>query len=74
MKEFNYAVTIKTFFFTFLIKFKNVSSFCAILGGSENDMRFVYCAACVCYMLQDWSGMNIELAENFILNSLVSTE
>ncbi|KAF4524457.1 hypothetical protein B566_EDAN011880, partial [Ephemera danica] len=44
-------------------------SFCATLGGSENDMRFVYCAACVCYMLQDWSGMDMDLTEKFILQS-----
>ncbi|KAL1117784.1 hypothetical protein AAG570_004099, partial [Ranatra chinensis] len=41
-------------------------SFCATLLGSENDMRFVYCAACVCYMLQDWSGMDMEKTISFI--------
>ncbi|XP_026111016.1 geranylgeranyl transferase type-1 subunit beta-like [Carassius auratus] len=32
-------------------------SFCSVPEGSENDMRFVYCAACICFMLDDWSGM-----------------
>lgn len=45
-------------------------SYCATLAGSENDMRFVYCAACICYMLQDWSGMDKDKTVAFILNSL----
>ncbi|KAG8231321.1 hypothetical protein J437_LFUL011146 [Ladona fulva] len=45
-------------------------SFCASLEGSENDMRFVYCAAAVCYILQDWSGMDVQKAVNYILNSI----
>ncbi|KAJ8884281.1 hypothetical protein PR048_016138 [Dryococelus australis] len=45
-------------------------SFCATLSGSESDMRFVYCAACICYMLCDWSGMDIEKTVNYILKSL----
>ncbi|XP_066993904.2 geranylgeranyl transferase type-1 subunit beta [Anabrus simplex] len=45
-------------------------SFCATLAGSESDMRFVYCAACICYMLRDWSGMNIEKTLEFIVNSM----
>ncbi|XP_054286396.1 geranylgeranyl transferase type-1 subunit beta [Macrosteles quadrilineatus] len=45
-------------------------SFCATLSGSENDMRFVYCAACVCYMLNDWSGMDIEKTVSFITKSM----
>ncbi|KAJ1521869.1 hypothetical protein ONE63_002210 [Megalurothrips usitatus] len=45
-------------------------SFCALLSGSECDMRFVYSAAAVCYILQDWSGMDVGLATNYILQSL----
>lgn len=47
-------------------------SFCATLAGSENDMRFVYCAACVCYMLDDWTGMDMDKTVSFILQSMVS--
>uniref|UniRef100_A0A1B6I2N9 Geranylgeranyl transferase type-1 subunit beta n=1 Tax=Homalodisca liturata TaxID=320908 RepID=A0A1B6I2N9_9HEMI len=45
-------------------------SFCATLSGSENDMRFVYCAACICYMLDDWSGMDIEKTISYITRSM----
>lgn len=40
--------------------------------GSESDMRFLYCAASICYILNDWSGMNTEKAAEFILKSIVS--
>lgn len=40
----------------------------------ENDMRFVYCAACICYILQDWSGMDIEKAVDYIQKSMVCIE
>lgn len=46
--------------------------FSAAKEGTESDMRFVYCAACVCYILDDWSGMDIEKTIQFILNSIVS--
>ncbi|XP_077988984.1 geranylgeranyl transferase type-1 subunit beta-like [Glandiceps talaboti] len=45
-------------------------SFCATPEGSENDMRFVYCASCICYMLNDWSGINVDMAVNYIQQSL----
>ncbi|XP_035204818.1 geranylgeranyl transferase type-1 subunit beta-like, partial [Stegodyphus dumicola] len=32
----------------------------------ESDMRFVYCAACICYILQDWSGMDVEKTVAYI--------
>lgn len=35
-------------------------------------MRFVYSAAAVCYIIKDWSGMDIGLATEYILQSLVS--
>ncbi|CAB1321507.1 unnamed protein product, partial [Coregonus sp. 'balchen'] len=44
-------------------------SFYAVPEGSENDMRFVYCAACICYMLDDWSGMDIKKAIDYIRRS-----
>ncbi|XP_049791198.1 geranylgeranyl transferase type-1 subunit beta [Schistocerca nitens] len=45
-------------------------SFCATLSGSESDMRFVYCAACISYMLNDWSGMDVEKTISYILDSM----
>ncbi|GIX91271.1 geranylgeranyl transferase type-1 subunit beta [Caerostris extrusa] len=36
----------------------------------ESDMRFVYCAACVCYILQDWSTIDVEKIVEYIKNSL----
>ena len=47
-------------------------SFYSTAEGSENDMRFVYCAACVCYMLQDWSVMDKQKAAEFIRASQVT--
>ncbi len=44
-------------------------SFSPVGGGSENDMRFVYCAAAVCYMLDDFSGMDVERATAFVKSS-----
>jgi len=45
-------------------------SFCPTLAGSENDMRFVYCAACICYMLGDWSGMDVNKTISYITRSM----
>ncbi|KAM6965172.1 geranylgeranyl transferase type-1 subunit beta [Aplochiton taeniatus] len=45
-------------------------SFYAAPEGSENDMRFVYCAACICYMLDDWAGMDIPKAIEYIRRSM----
>lgn len=47
-------------------------SFYSTAEGGENDMRFVYCAACVCYMLQDWSAMDRVKAAEFIKSSQVT--
>ncbi len=46
-------------------------SYCSTADGTEKDMRFVYCAACVCYMLNDWSGMDVVKATEFIKASQV---
>jgi len=44
-------------------------SFSPTSGGAEFDMRYVYCAASVCYMLNDWSTFNIEKATEYIISS-----
>lgn len=44
-------------------------SFQAVFHGSENDMRFVYCASCICFILDDWSGMDIDQAITYIRRS-----
>ncbi|KAL5227028.1 hypothetical protein ABZP36_015293 [Zizania latifolia] len=36
--------------------------------GAETDLRFVYCAAAICSMLKDWTGMDKEKAKQYILN------
>lgn len=47
-------------------------SFSASVEGNEFDMRFVYCACCICYMLNDWGRVNKTQMGQYILNSLVS--
>ena len=54
--------------FTF---FPFVHSFCFTAQGSEDDMRFIYCACCVCYILKDWSCMDVDKAVEFIKRSQV---
>ncbi|KRT80099.1 hypothetical protein AMK59_7518, partial [Oryctes borbonicus] len=44
--------------------------FCASKDGSEGDMRFIYCASCISYIINDWSGVDIEKATEYILQSL----
>ncbi|OVA06247.1 Prenyltransferase/squalene oxidase [Macleaya cordata] len=43
-------------------------SFMPIHSGAEKDLRFVFCAAAICYMLNNWSGMDREKAKEYILN------
>ncbi|KAG0501356.1 hypothetical protein HPP92_001428 [Vanilla planifolia] len=43
-------------------------SFIPIHVGAEADLRFVYCAAAICFMLNNWTGMNREKAREYILN------
>ncbi|KAL5734731.1 hypothetical protein ACOSP7_032592 [Xanthoceras sorbifolium] len=43
-------------------------SFIPIHSGAETDLRFIYCAAAICFMLGDWSGMDKEKAKLYILN------
>ncbi|KAL0666295.1 hypothetical protein Bca4012_028999 [Brassica carinata] len=55
-----------------LLSMKNLQqddgSFMPTHTGGETDLRFVYCAAAICDMLGDWSGMDKEKAKNYILN------
>lgn len=37
-------------------------------GSVEADVRFVYCACCICYLLDEWEGFPIDLVTNFILS------
>ncbi|WVZ72276.1 hypothetical protein U9M48_020762 [Paspalum notatum var. saurae] len=43
-------------------------SFMPIHIGAETDLRFVYCAAAICSMLDDWTGMDRLKAKEYILN------
>lgn len=45
--------------------------FTAAKDGTESDMRFLYCAAAICYMLDDFSGMDVDKAAQFIVDSMV---
>ncbi|KAG0575744.1 hypothetical protein KC19_5G027400 [Ceratodon purpureus] len=42
-------------------------SFCPVQLGGERDLRFTYCAAAICSMLDDWSGMDVEKSVAYIL-------
>eukprot|EP01114_Cavostelium_apophysatum_P012272 TRINITY_DN2724_c0_g1_i1.p1 TRINITY_DN2724_c0_g1~~TRINITY_DN2724_c0_g1_i1.p1 ORF type:complete len:359 (+),score=39.71 TRINITY_DN2724_c0_g1_i1:58-1077(+) len=41
-------------------------SFSPVNGGNENDMRFIFCAAAISYMLNDFSGMNVDKTVEYI--------
>jgi geranylgeranyl transferase type-1 subunit beta len=41
-------------------------SFQCVAVGSEHDMRFLYCACCISYMLDDWSGVDKDRAVTYI--------
>ncbi|PSS32587.1 Geranylgeranyl transferase type-1 subunit beta like [Actinidia chinensis var. chinensis] len=43
-------------------------SFMPIHTGAERDLRFVFCAAAICSMLENWSGMDKENVKKYILN------
>ncbi|KAI9583917.1 geranylgeranyl transferase type-1 subunit beta [Glossina fuscipes] len=45
-------------------------SFSACIDGSEHDMRFVFCAAAICHMLDYWGDVNKEKMYQFIMNSI----
>eukprot|EP01135_Chromosphaera_perkinsii_P004220 Nk52_evm9s272 gene=Nk52_evmTU9s272 len=44
-------------------------SFWATATGGENDMRFLYCACCICTILDDWSSMDRSSALEYIYRS-----
>ena len=46
-------------------------SFRSTAEENENDMRFVYCACCISYMLQDWSGVDTAKIFHYISQSQV---
>ena len=43
-------------------------SFRASVGGNESDTRFLYCACAISTILNDWSGVDIPNAVQFILS------
>jgi len=45
-------------------------SFIASVEADECDMRFVFCASTICYILDDWSGMDVDKATDFIVKSV----
>ncbi|XP_065199908.1 geranylgeranyl transferase type-1 subunit beta [Planococcus citri] len=45
-------------------------SFLANVGSSESDMRFVYCAIVICYILNDFSHINVPKCVDFISKSV----
>jgi geranylgeranyl transferase type-1 subunit beta len=44
-------------------------SFVSVYGGNESDMRFVYCACAISYMLNDWQAVDRVKVEGYILKS-----
>ncbi|XP_029208313.2 geranylgeranyl transferase type-1 subunit beta-like isoform X1 [Acropora millepora] len=44
-------------------------SFQPTVDGSENDMRFIYCACCISYILNDWSGIDVPKVVQYIKKS-----
>ncbi|KAJ3256255.1 Geranylgeranyl transferase type-1 subunit beta [Boothiomyces macroporosus] len=48
---------------------KEDGSFSPTIDSTESDMRFLFCACAISYILNDWSGINIEKALNFIKQS-----
>ncbi|KAI6233171.1 Geranylgeranyl transferase type-1 subunit beta isoform X2 [Aphelenchoides fujianensis] len=45
-------------------------SFSAFSNRAENDMRFVFCAVAICYILHDFSFINADAACEYIRNCL----
>ena len=63
------------FIFRFLeqdIYFMLFFSYYSTQDKNENDMRFLYCACCISYILQDWNGLDKASAISYIRNSMVS--
>ena len=47
-------------------------SITATFQDFENDVRFLYSASSISYILNDWSGLDREKASNFLLKCIVS--
>lgn len=47
-------------------------SFLSSVVCGENDMRFVYCAVVICYILDDFSYIDVPRTVDFIVRSAVS--
>lgn len=45
-------------------------SFSASIEGNEHDMRFVYCAAAICSMLNDWGKVDKKKMGDYIISSI----
>lgn len=44
-------------------------SFMPIVEGAESDMRFVFCAAAISSLLEDWSGVDVDRMLSFVKSS-----
>lgn len=40
--------------------------------GGESDMRFIYCATAICYIINDFSSIDQEQMIKYLMNCLVS--
>ncbi|TDH69397.1 hypothetical protein CCR75_002872 [Bremia lactucae] len=49
---------------------KETGCFSSTNSGTEEDMRFVYCACAISHMLDDWSGIDLEAMTRFINSCL----
>jgi geranylgeranyl transferase type-1 subunit beta len=47
-------------------------SFSPYSNEKGSDLRFLYSACAICYILNDWSAMDIPKATEFILSCIVS--
>jgi len=44
-------------------------SISCVPGGSESDMRFIYCASAISFMLNDWNGIDVDKTVKYIISS-----
>ena len=48
-------------------------SFTSDPTGGDTDLRLTYCAFVICTLLNDWSGLNVERALEFVRRCRVSS-
>ncbi len=48
-------------------------SFVPIRDSVQTDMKYMYCAVCISYILDSWDGIDIDKALQYIRDSLVSS-